>query len=435
MSGVGGGPAALPTGSGGVVRTSAAVGAFLVLTNALLLGVALVSARELGPTGRGVLVLIIAVGSMTGIFAGMGTHVSARIRLVSPTDPIPVSDFLGLSFALAGVEFILCAVVAALVLPLTHVASSPAVVLLTAGYGCLLLLATLLGQGLYGIGHAPRAAASESIGTLLQLGGLVTLGFLGDRHVLHYVVVMAGGEGLQSVVILAIFARVTPGVRLAASSDRWRELLTLGMPALFIGISQGLSLRLDRFLTGFFLRPRDVGVYSVAATITEGLWLAPIALAQVLFHQTAAQTIDSGAVRRLRRYSLILTICLGTVVFFAAPPAIRLALGTSYSDAVAPLRVLLLGAVGMASYYVDSMVLMGAGHIRAAATAAAAGMALIAAADWVLIPRYGILGAAYASVFGYLTMGAISRLTADRLALNAASGSSDAHATSKTGTS
>ncbi len=399
----------------GILRTSAVVGFFMVLTNLFLIGVALVSARELGPSGRGVLVLIIAIGSMTGILAGMGTHVSARIRLVSPVDPIAIGDVLGLSFALAGLAFLLCGLVSIIVLPLTHVPRSPAMVLLAGGYGSLLLLATLLGQALYGIGCGPAAAGTESVGTLLQLVGLVALGFLRDRDVLHYVIVLAAGEGVQSVLIVAVFFRIDSHFHLSASHARWRELVVLGLPALFIGVSQGLSLRLDRFLTGVFLRPKDVGIYSVASTITEGLWLAPIALAQVLFHQTAAQAIDRGAVRRLRRYSLLLTVGLGVVVFFAAAPAIDLALGSAYLGAVTPLKVLLLGAVGMASYYVDSMILMGGGHVRAAATAAAAGVALITAGDWILIPRFGILGAAYASALGYLAMGAIGRIMLQRL--------------------
>lgn len=404
------------SGTALVVRTSAVVGLFLIVTNLLLLGVAIVSARQLGPNGRGVLVLVIAIGSVTGILAGMGTHVSARIRLVSPVDPIPMSDFIGLSCALAGVEFALSGVAAGVVLPLTHVLASPAVILLTAWYGCALLLATQLGQGLYGIGRGPAAASSESAGTLLQLAGLTALGLNGDDHVLHYVVVMACGETMQAAIILLVLARVTSPLRVTASIRRWRELVLLGLPALFIGVSQGLSLRLDRFLTGVFLTPSAVGTYSVAATITEGLWLVPIALAQVLFHQSASQTIDSYAVKRLRWYSLILTSILAVALFFGAPPIIRLALGSSYAPAVAPLRILLLGAVGMASYYVDSMLLMGRGRVRAAGAAAATGMLLIAVADWALIPTFGISGAAWASAFGYLAMGAVTRLTVDRLA-------------------
>ena len=398
-----------------VVRTSASVGFFLVLTNLLLLGVALVSARQLGPDGRGVLVLVIALGSMTGILSGLGTHVSARIRLVAATDPVPMSDVLGLSFALSGLELVLCGFAAGIVLPLTHVPTSLTVVALTATYGCALLLATLLGQALYGIGRGPAAAASEAAGTLLQLAGLAALGVVGDRQVTHYVMAMAGGEAAQAVITLAVLAKWRAGLRPTASVARWRELVVLGLPALFIGVSQGLSLRLDRFLTGWFLRPRDVGIYSVAATITEGLWLAPIALAQVLFHQTASLAIQASSVKRLRHYSLLATGGLAVIVFFAAPPAIELALGRDYLPAVTSLRVLLLGAIGMASYYVDSMLLMGAGRVRAAAAAAAAGMFLITLADLILIPRYGILGAAWASSLGYLAMGGISRVTVDHL--------------------
>jgi O-antigen/teichoic acid export membrane protein len=157
-----------------------------------------------------------------------------------------------------------------------------------------------------------------------------------------------------------------------------------------------------------------VGVYSIAATGTELVWLAPTALSQVLFHRFATRSIDLSIATRARILSLVIALLTALTMFLVAPYAIDLLVGARFADAVSPLRILLIAAVFFASYQLDAYALAAQGRIGPAASATLVGFAVVLTADLMLIPMYGIIGAAWASVIAYGLMAAIVRVMLSR---------------------
>jgi O-antigen/teichoic acid export membrane protein len=78
--------------------------------------------------------------------------------------------------------------------------------------------------------------------------------------------------------------------------------------------------------------------------------------------------------------------------------------GQEFRSAVLPLLILLVAEVAIASFHLDSACLAGSARLRAAAGAALVGLTVVVLGDLLLIPRFGLQGAAWASVLAYSAM-------------------------------
>jgi O-antigen/teichoic acid export membrane protein len=397
-----------------IFKTTTVVILCTAATGFALGATAIVTARLLGPSGRGVVVLIVTLVSLTALVSTLGTNVAARVHLVSPHDPIPLGSYLGISYVLTLLQFFFCALVSALLLPVVKVPLSLASILLVAVYGASSLLALLLRDALYGLGYSATAAFLQGAGSVAGFLFVLALALLGVRTVLPYVAALTLGSALWAVSNLVALGRVSGGLGPGMDRAHWLRLVKNGAPGLALSLSENASFRFDRYLTGVFLPPSQVGIYSVAATFSEFLWVAPLSLGQVLFHRVASRGISSGTIARLRRYSFLLTLAIGSVLFALVPFGIRIGFGPSFRHAIGPSRVLILGALAIASYYVDNLVLAATGRIASAGGVALNGFLSITIGDLVLIPLRGIEGAAWASTLGYTLMALLSKRHLDR---------------------
>lgn len=392
------------------IRGVAPVLACTLMSSAALLAVAFLSARELGPAGRGTLVLLVALSSFTMLLCSGGVNTAARVYLVSPTEPLALGDYLGFAVALGSLEAVVAGAMGPLVLPAANVRVDEWTVLLLAVCGAGLLLSLLLGDALYAYGFNTRAAALAALGSTAQLLLVTALGVSDIRAAEAYFAAVALGGVLQAVLTYIVLRRSVPSGPVRFSLPEFRRVIRRGAPAVGLSLGQAATFRLDRYLIGVLLGPGPVGIYSVAATATEILWLGPISLAQVQFHGIASGRAGAAELARARRLWLGGTAVVALGMWLAAPHAVDLLLGERFRAAVTPLRVLLLGALAISSYHLDVISLAARGRTGAAGATALVGLALVTAADLVLIPSRGITGAAWASVVAYLGMAVLARL-------------------------
>jgi O-antigen/teichoic acid export membrane protein len=239
------------------------------------------------------------------------------------------------------------------------------------------------------------------------LGALVAASIYGGLNSATAVALRVGA-GAVGVALLVRLAR-RRGMRLGMPRlDRsaTRMLLAYGLPYAAYSIVQNLSHRADYLLVQAFDGSSAVGVYSIAVAQGELLWIIPTAVGFVLFPRVAARSGVSDArnvaeTAALVRWTIVVT-ALGAVVLAAvARPLTTLVYGPAFDGAVAPLRVLLVGIVASALVLVLSAYVLGVGRLRTLVALTAAGALCNIAANLVLIPRFGITGAAAASALSY----------------------------------
>ena len=168
-------------------------------------------------------------------------------------------------------------------------------------------------------------------------------------------------------------------------------------------VSHWLHLRANVFLINFLLGPTAVGLYTVSQALCESLWILPRVTASALMPAVAAQEKDPGLSQTLRacRTTVFLTAIAGLGLCLVASPLIQLVFGPEFAGSVVPLWFLLPGVCLGACTGILSSFLTGRGRPELPFYNSFTSLVLNLVLNLVLIPRYGISGAAMASTVSY----------------------------------
>ena len=182
------------------------------------------------------------------------------------------------------------------------------------------------------------------------------------------------------------------------------EITVFGSKGQLGGMITLLNLRLDFAILGALAGPAVLGTYAVASKYAEILRLPGTALTWVTYPEFAGMAAERALARARRLVVpalLCFTVAAGPLLLLAGP-VIGLLYGSDFHDAVTPARILLLGMLLGGAAGVASGFLYGRGRPGLNSLALALGLVVTTVLDVLLIPKYGAIGAAYASTVAYL---------------------------------
>jgi antigen flippase len=158
-----------------------------------------------------------------------------------------------------------------------------------------------------------------------------------------------------------------------------------------------IVLRANIFLLRRHFGPAELGLYSVAAQISDVLAIVPQSIALVLFPRLVREAGDRWAATR--RAALTTGALLVVVCGFAAivgGPVIRLLYGSAYGPSANVLRIMLPGVVCLGVANIISQYLGAEGNPRILLAVWGGAAALVVALSLALIPDHAGAGAAAA---------------------------------------
>jgi O-antigen/teichoic acid export membrane protein len=188
-----------------------------------------------------------------------------------------------------------------------------------------------------------------------------------------------------------------------------KRLVSFGSQV-FVADALGLILLYtDIILIGYFLATEDVGYYSVAVSLSTFFLLVPQAIQRITFPATSGYWSQnnrqalSNMIDKSMKYAACLLLPLGLGVGFFARDIITGVFGQEFIHAAWPLCVLLIARVITGSTNVPiGLSFSGVGRpdipLKLAVITAGANVGL----NILLIPRWGILGAAIATTVSLL---------------------------------
>ncbi len=399
-----------PSPTRGVLGMTFRTAAYRVVSGVAAAGITILTARSLGPSGRGAFVLAFTLATVSYLACMFGINTAARVHLVAKRPAVLPGDYVGLCAALVVLEVIVCTLLSMACLPLVGVDVSIGVHLVTGLLGGSFLAQYTLFDAVNAFGRTDIASGLDAVGSIAQVVFVLVLAELEVRHIGPYLAALTAANGIQVVLELLSLRWMKVPVRPRYRRDAWKLLLRSGLAGTTLSLAPLLTLRADRYIVGLFLNPNAVGIYSVAAAVPELLRVPAAALSNSFFYRIASGLAHPHDFARLRRSFILLSAVLSGLTFVAAPALVRLVFGERYLGAVGPLRVLLLAEIGVSVFQLDGFTLAGLNRIPQAALAAAAGLVVVTASDFALIPAFGINGAAWASVLGYSVMGGMAAL-------------------------
>jgi O-antigen/teichoic acid export membrane protein len=180
------------------------------------------------------------------------------------------------------------------------------------------------------------------------------------------------------------------------------EQARFGSRALVGTLAERLQFRADAFLVNALRGVRETGVYSVTSGLAETLWYIPNALGTVMFSRAVQPTADAGRIAAvLTRTTIAVAIATSIPAFILGPRLVELVYGAEFREAGDALRLILPGVVAYSVVAVLSRYIVGRGRPGTGTAVLLLGLVLNVASNLVLIPRFGILGAAASSSISY----------------------------------
>lgn len=188
-----------------------------------------------------------------------------------------------------------------------------------------------------------------------------------------------------------------------------RELLTFSLPLVFATIFASLLTKVDTFMLGYFRSSFEVGLYSAAYPLAQGM-LVVLGAFGFLYLPLASRLDADGEREEVDAIYKVTTKWIYIITFpallaFVAFPAdvLEIFFGADYRAGAIALVVLSLGFFTNAAYGRNRETLSALGYPRYILAGNLAALVLNIALNLILIPAYGVVGAAVTSAVSFLS--------------------------------
>jgi len=193
-------------------------------------------------------------------------------------------------------------------------------------------------------------------------------------------------------------------VRPIASREIIREALRFGLPHLPQGYAHLVMAWSDRYILSGYATMGDIGLYSIGTTLGFGVkyFLRPFQTAWLPFlYEMMDKTDARDTYRAVTNYAFLLLVFIATGLSAIANDLLRLATPPDYHGAARIVPWVATGAVLQGFYALTSVGLAITKQTIYYPLATGLAVAGSLSANLVLIPRFGIMGAAYTHVIAY----------------------------------
>ncbi|CUS76703.1 Membrane protein involved in the export of O-antigen and teichoic acid [Candidatus Kryptonium thompsonii] len=381
-----------------------------VATNIVFMGLTLISgillARVLGANGRGELVAIQIWPMLLATFGHLGMPEAATyfvgrepraagtiFVLVLLIALISVFPFLLLSYFLLPVflnaqryEIIRAAQIFLLYVPLSFFVAISSQVL----------------QGLqeFRLWNLMRLFNALSVFSGTLLGILYARVNKPSAEVISYFILAVSG-GLACLFGYLALRRISGPFTLEVG--RLRNMVRYGIFSVLSNGPRQLNLRLDQLLMANMLSSTALGLYAVAASWAYGLSPIIWAVGGVAFPRISAlpEELQLQMVKKILRQAVLMAALLGIIQLSITPLGISLLFGSEFVSATWVALILVCAAMVSSVNGVLGYCLHGLGRPQNVLYAELIGLVITVLGLSVLLPRFGIMGAALVSLISY----------------------------------
>lgn len=183
-----------------------------------------------------------------------------------------------------------------------------------------------------------------------------------------------------------------------------RKIFHFGKYVLGTNFSSMFFNKVDLMMVGIFLNPIAVGLYNVATRITNYVEVPMSGIAQAIYPRIAAAGKEQGYLKigkiyeRSVGYLLALTLPIVLFVFIFSKPVIYLLAGVDYLEAAPILAVLVIAVLVKPWGRLFGITLDAIGRPKMNFYLLLIGLGLNILLNWLFISKWGLQGAAYATL-------------------------------------
>ena len=387
-----------------MIRKGVLVNVIQLVQVAALVGITILVTRVTGAHGRGIYTLASSVAILAAMVTALGISWAAIYYIGQRLFPLAdvASTLLTASMAAAGVAMVGIAAAYLLFQNTYFHEVSPTQALLMLALTAFLQLATTTSSIVLGTNRPLHYAAITMIQVVVALVIQVILAVAGSLTATSALAALVVGAATSAGYGLVLVAREVP-LRLGLDSKVLRSFFNFGIRGYAANLMMLLSYRLDALIVNGLRGVTSLGYYSVATAMAETLTYGAVGFALILFPQVSS--VERREADRITpvvcRNAVFMTLIGAVVMFVVSRQLILFVFGSGMTPALLPLWLLLPGIVSLAPTRVIASYLSGIGKPIYTTYIAAGAVILTVILDLLLIPPFGISGAAAASSIVY----------------------------------
>ena len=367
-------------------------------------------ARYLGPENYGVLSYAVAFVGLFGFIASLGVDGILNRELVK--FPEKRDELLGTAFRLkliGGAIALVLAIASAFIFQ-----TSPLIRLLIILFSFTFVLqainviSTYFQSEVKSKNNVKALLFATIISSLLKVGVILL-----DKGVIWIVIVFVLDSVWQGIGFVTAYKKFGLKVKKwKFNKNLSKEILNNSWPLMLASAAVFIYLRIDQVMIGVMLGNYEVGLYAVAVKLAEVWYFIPGIICASIFPAiiNAKKTSHEMYKRRLKNLYIlmvVISVVIAIPISLLAKPIIYILFGSSYLESVGILRIYIWSSLGLFLNAGVSQYLMSENMVKTIFWLNFLAMLFNIALNFVFIPIFGLLGAAWATLISYMIIPAI----------------------------
>lgn len=377
-----------------------------ILILALNMGTGIITARFLGPQGRGEQAAIILWPQLLAFLMTLGLPAALRYNL--KRYPEEKSELFSATLLMSMGLGILASLLGILFIPqwLGHQYSAEVVrvaqwFMITAPVGVFWANMVAALEATDDFSTANQGQYLTPLFTLLML--LVLLVTRSLTPITTSLAYTLAGLPIFFWILIRLWKRFRP--RWHNLGVQYKRLLSYGLRAYGIDLLGTLGSQVDQALVVGLLSPASMGLYAVALSLSRMLDVFQSAIITVLFPKTAARPIEEviALTGRAARIGMACSLFAAISAMLVVPMLLHLLYGSEFIGALPVFRILAIEVVIGGTTWVLAQAFMALGRPGSITIMQGIGLGLTVPLMLVMIPAYGLIGAGLALLCSTIT--------------------------------
>jgi PST family polysaccharide transporter len=361
-------------------------------------------ARYLGPEEFGILAYVIAYITFFQAFANLGLDTSV-VRDIARDQKI-ASSILGTTIALRFCSSILAIFASVLIIGIAY------------GWNSQMLWITVLVSSslVFQIGDTVDLwfqSQSQNFRTItikvlvyVTSNGLKFAGVLFNAPLEYFAALITLESALSGLGMFISYKKFPVVGVWTATYKMAKFLLHQSWPFLLSGISVMIYMRFDQLLIKYFMSSSDLGIYAAAIPIAS-VWSAfPMAVCASIAPYLARARLNEPAkylhgLRLIFKYFFMMSLTLSIVISFFSDQIIKILYGDAYAESAKVLSIYVYTNVPIFLGVAQGLWITNEGRSIVILKNTILGGICAIVSNFILIPEYGLTGAAISAVIAY----------------------------------
>jgi O-antigen/teichoic acid export membrane protein len=255
----------------------------------------------------------------------------------------------------------------------------------------------------------------QNVAKILILIVLIFMSFQPNAIVFSYILGMFLTMIFSFIICKKILNKMFGVSKLKNSLKKktFREIFSYSWPLMFFGVVSSIFYWTDTFFIGFFRDVKDVGLYNAAVPIALLLTLSSEFFIQILFpiinkeYAKNNNEIVKELSKQIAKWIFFINVPIFIVLIIFPGVALNILFGAEYISAENVVRILCFGFLFTSIFQISDRLLCSIGKSKVVLIDILIVSVINAVLNIILIPKYGITGAAFATSISLIILNLI----------------------------